>query len=187
MSHAHLGLLGLLATTALISGCASDAQQAALTGQAINASATASASVDNFMLVDANLEAHELYRMTDASAVVIVTQANGDATIRGLAPQLKTLASAYGAKGVEFLMLNSNPGDSREAILAEAASAGYGVPILMDANQLIGEGLGVTRSAEAYVINPRTWTVAYRGPVSGLGAALDALAAGQPVPAATGA
>ena len=187
MSHAHLGLLGLLATTALISGCASDAQQAALTGQAINASATASASVDNFMLVDANLEAHELYRMTDASAVDIVTQANGDATIRGLAPQLKTLASAYGAKGVEFLMLNSNPGDSREAILAEAASAGYGVPILMDANQLIGEGLGVTRSAEAYVINPRTWTVAYRGPVSGLGAALDALAAGQPVPAATGA
>ncbi len=69
MTHARLGLLGLLATTALISACASDAQQAALTGPAINASATAAASVDNFMLVDANLEAHELYRMTDASAV----------------------------------------------------------------------------------------------------------------------
>src|SRR5688572_31563556 len=131
----RLGILGLLATTALISGCASDAQQAALTGQAINASATAPGSVDNFMLVDANLEAHELYRMTDASAVVIVTQANGDAVIRGLAPQLRTLASTYGAKGVEFLMLNSK--DSREAVLAEAASVGYGAPILMDVNQLI--------------------------------------------------
>jgi len=186
MTHARLGLLGLFATTALISGCASDAQQAALTGQAINASATAPGSVDNFMLVDANLEAHELYRMTDASAVVIVTQANGDAVIRGLAPQLKALASTYGAKGVEFLMLNSNLKDSREAILAEAASAGYAAPILMDANQLIGEGLGVSRSAEAYVINPKTWTVAYRGPVSGVSAALDALAAGQSIPAATG-
>jgi len=184
MTYARLGLLGLLATTALISGCASDAQQAALTGSAVNASATP-VSVDNFMLVDANLEAHELYRMTDASAVVIVTQANGDAVIRGLAPQLRTLASTYGAKGAHFLMLNSNLKDSREAILAEAAKAGYDLPILMDSNQLIGEGLGVTRSAEAYVINPKTWTVAYRGPVSGVGAALDALAAGQPVPTVT--
>ena len=32
------------------------------------------ATVDNFMLVDAqNLEAHELYRMADAKAVVLVT------------------------------------------------------------------------------------------------------------------
>ncbi|HEY0650683.1 hypothetical protein [Phenylobacterium sp.] len=183
----RLGMIGLLATTAFVAGCASDSQQAALTGSAINASATTPASVDNFMLVDANLEAHELYRMTDASAVVIVTQANGDAVLRGLAPQLKTLASTYGAKGVEFLLLNSSLKDSREAILAEAASAGYAMPVLLDGNQIIGEGLGVTRSAEAFVINPKTWTVAYRGPVSGLAAALDALAAGQPVPAATAA
>jgi hypothetical protein len=174
-----------LATTALVAGCARDSQQAALTGSAINASATAPASVDNFMLVDANLEAHELYRMTDASAVVIVTQANGDAAIRGLAPQLKTLASTYGAKGVEFLMLNSSLKDSREAILAEAEKVGLAIPILMDGNQIIGEGLGVTRSAEAFVINPKTWTVAYRGPVAGVAAALDALAAGQPVPSAS--
>jgi len=187
MTNARLGILGLLASTALVSGCASDstAPSALAQGSAINAAATTPASVDNFMLVDANLEAHELYRMTDASAVVIVTQANGDAVLRGLAPQLRTLASTYGAKGVEFLLLNSNLKDSREAILAEAEKAGYGLPILMDVNQLIGEGLGVTRSAEAYVINPKTWTVAYRGPVSGVGAALDALAAGQPAPAVT--
>jgi len=181
----RIGLLGLLATTALVAGCASDSQQAALTGSAVNASATTPASVDNFMLVDANLEAHELYRMTDASAVVLVTQANGDAAIRALAPQLKTLASTYGAKGVEFRLLNSSLKDSREAILAEAASAGYVMPVLLDTNQIIGEGLGVTRSAEAFVIDPKTWTVAYRGPVGGLAAALDALAAGQPIPAAT--
>ncbi len=104
----RLGLMGLLATTALVTGCASDTQQAALTGSQVNASATTPASVDNFMLVDANLEAHELYRMNDASAVVLVTQANGDAVIRGLAPQLKALADTYGAKGVEFRLLNSS-------------------------------------------------------------------------------
>ncbi len=60
------------------------------------------------------------------------------------------------------------------------------MPVLLDPNQLIGEILGVTRSAEAYVINPKTWTIAYRGPVSGVAGALEALAAGRAAPAATG-
>ncbi len=187
MTTTRLSLIGLLASTAVVTGCATDtsAPSAMAQGSAINAAATTSASVDNFMLVDANLEAHELYRLSDAAAVVIVTQANGDRVIQGLAPQLKTLATTYGVKGVEFMMLNSNLKDSREAILAESAKAGYAIPILMDVNQLIGESLGVTRSAEAFVINPKTWTVAYRGPVSGVGQALDAMAAGRAAPAST--
>ena len=60
------------------------------------------------MLVDPDLEAHELYRMADAKAVVLVTQSNGDAVMRGQAPALKALKAAYAAKGVEFMMLNSS-------------------------------------------------------------------------------
>ncbi len=179
-------MAALLASTALISSCASDAgaPHAMAASAAANASATTPARVDNFMLVDANLEAHELYRMPDASAVVLITQSNGDKVIQAAAPTLKVLASTYGAKGVEFLLLNSNLKDSREAIQAEAQKAGFDMPILMDVNQLVGESLGVNRSAEAIVINPKTWTVAYRGPVSGAAAALDAMLAGKAIPAA---
>ena len=130
----RLGILGLLATTALVTGCASDAQQAALTGQAINASATANGSVDNFMLVDANLEAHELYRMNDASAVVHGHP--GQRRRRDPRPRAAIegpVLDSYGAKGVEFRLLNSSLKDSREAILAEASSVGYAVPVLLDA------------------------------------------------------
>ncbi|WP_293680776.1 hypothetical protein [uncultured Phenylobacterium sp.] len=177
-------LAALLASTALVSGCATDngARSAMAGGSAVDAAAV-SRTVDNFMLVDANLEAHELYRLSDAPAVVIVTQANGDRTLQALAPTLNTLAAAYGARGVEFRLLNSNLKDSREAIQAEAEKVGYTPPILMDVNQLVGESLGVTRAAEAYVINPKTWAVVYRGPVAGAGAALDAFLAGKPVPA----
>ena len=178
---------GLLASTALISGCASDSsapRALAAGGSAVNVATTVK-SVDNFMLVDTNLEAHELYRLSDAPAVVIITQANGDRTLHGLAPALKTLAASYGAKGVEFRLLNSSLKDSREAIQAEAQKAGYALPILMDVNQLVGESLGVTRSAEAIVINPKTWNVVYHGPVEGAGAALDAFLVGKPVAAAT--
>jgi mono/diheme cytochrome c family protein len=186
MSGAKLGVLALLASTAAIMGCSSDASSPnALTHGAGGAAtvAAAPAGVDNFMLVDQNMEAHELYRLADAKAVVIVTQANGDAVMRGLSPALKNLKAAYAAKGVEFMMLNSSLKDSREAIQAEAEKAGYEAPILMDANQLVGESLGVTRSAEVFVVDPKSWKVAWRGALAGAGAAkaLDALTAGQAV------
>ncbi|HEY8003022.1 MAG TPA: hypothetical protein VIE16_02275 [Phenylobacterium sp.] len=149
-----------------------------------SAPATATARVGNFLLVDQNLVAHELYRLGDAPAVVLVTQQNGDPAIRGLAPTLNKLAADYGAKGVEFMMLNSSLKDRMEAIQAEAAKAGYKLPVLMDDNQIVGETLGVSRSAEAIVIDPKTWQVAYHGTVAGMPAALDALIAGKPVSAA---
>jgi mono/diheme cytochrome c family protein len=183
MNGAKLGVLALLASTAAIMGFASDAGAPNAPAHGAAVAATSAPSVDNFMLVDQNMEAHELYRLADAKAVVIVSQANGDAVMRGLSPALKSLKAAYAAKGVEFMMLNSSLKDSREAIQAEADRAGYDTPILMDSNQLVGESLGVTRSAEVFVVNPKSWKVAYRGALAGTGAAkaLDALTAGQAV------
>jgi hypothetical protein len=164
MTTVRFGGLALLASTALISGCASDpaAPSALAQGAATNAAAVTPAMVDNFMLVDARLEAHELYRMAGAPAVVIVTQANGDAATRALAPALNDIAAAYAPKSVELMMMNSSLKDTREAILAEADKAGYRLPILMDAYQLVGESLGVNRSGEAYVIDTKTgpWSIA---------------------------
>ena len=191
MKSATFGVLGLFASTAILAACTSDGAAPSVMGAASPASATApmgqAAGVDNFMLVDQNLEAHELYRLADAKAVVLVTQANGDAVMRGLAPALKTLKASYAAKGVEFAMLNSSLKDSREAVIAEAKTAGYDTPILLDVNQLVGEQLGVTRSAEVVVVNPKTWTVAYRGAFNAKSTAqaLDAVIAGKPVQTAS--
>jgi hypothetical protein len=192
MNGAKFGVLALLASTAAIYGCTSDTTASNASVHSSVAAATApmaKTTVDNFMLVDANMEAHELYRVADAKAVVIITQSNGDAVMRAQAPALKALKAAYGDKGVEFMMLNSNLKDTREAILAEAQKAGYDTPILMDSYQLVGESLGVTRSAEVLVVNPKTWTVVYRGGLADGSAAkaLDALAAGQPVSVASAA
>jgi hypothetical protein len=184
MTTARFGILGLLASTALITGCASDSSAPNALAQGSPVAAVAGPqSVDNFMLVDAGMEAHELYRKAQSSAVVLITQVNGDSVLRGQAAAVNALSDAYGGKGVEVLMLNSTGKDTREAILAESEKAGYRTPILMDAYQLVGESLGVTRSGEAIVVNPKTWTVAWRGPVGAAPAALDALLAGQPAPA----
>jgi peroxiredoxin len=122
--------------------------------------------VDNFQLADQNFDAHELYRLKDAKAVVIFTQMNGCPIVRNTAAAYKQLRDEYKGKGVEFFMLNSSLADRREAVVAEAKEWGFAdIPILLDPQQLVGEQLGVTRTAEIIVINPKTWQVAYRGPI----------------------
>jgi mono/diheme cytochrome c family protein len=123
-------------------------------------------AVDNFRLTSHDLQSYELYRMKDAPAVVILTHAVGDAAGRQFAPDFKALKAEFAGRGVEFLMLNSNLADDRAKVAADAASFGYDAPILLDQNQLVGEQLGVQRAAELIVIDPKTWRVAYRGPIS---------------------
>jgi hypothetical protein len=148
-------------------------------------SAAAAARVDNFRLPSADLESYELYRMKDAKAVVLLTHSNACASAAQAAEQIKALKKAYAGQAVEFLMINSSPKDSREASFAEYQRMGSEIPILMDYNQLVGEGLNVTVAGEAIVIDPKTWRVAYRGALDATNGTqvLDAVAQGKPVPA----
>ena len=89
-------VFGAAVSALLVYGCSTGPAANAL-NSATGASATEAmpATVGNFLLVDTNFEAHELYRQTESKAVVLVTQSNGDAAIRGEASALKAL------KGVE--------------------------------------------------------------------------------------
>src|SRR5580698_5249522 len=97
-------VFGAAVSALLVYGCSTGPAANALT-QATGASASEampSTQVGNFLLVDANFEAHELYRLGENKAVVLVTQSNGDAVMRSEAPALKALKAAYAGKGVEF-------------------------------------------------------------------------------------
>ncbi|MBL8555257.1 MAG: redoxin domain-containing protein [Phenylobacterium sp.] len=157
---------------------------AMLTGGA-DAQAPAAQAVDDFVLPDQHYLARQLYRMSDAKAVVLMSYAAGDATVKRDAPALMALKAAYAKQGVEFMAVASRLGDTREKVAPDARAAGLDLPILFDYDQLIGEGLGVTRAAEVFVIDPKTWTVAYRGPVDGAKAAVAGLVAGEKVAAVT--
>lgn len=134
--------------------------------------------VDNFRLLDQDGASHELYYLSDAKAVVIMVHGNGCPIVRNTLPVMHEIRDRYRAQGVEFLLLNSNLQDDRDAIGKEAAEFGIDFPILVDDTQLIGESLDVTRTAEVFVIDPRSWRLLYRGPVD------DRLAYGTQRPAA---
>jgi mono/diheme cytochrome c family protein len=129
------------------------------------AEVTLRTSVDDFRLTDQELHSHQLSLLSNARAVVLITQQNNCPVNRNIASSVKALQQQYANQGVEFMMLNSTPSDSRADIVAEAKNYGYDLPILLDSNQLVGEQLGVTRAAEAIVIDPKGWKIIYRGPI----------------------
>jgi len=158
--------------------------------------AAAAPKVDNFELTDQSLHAWNLYQMADAKAVVFITQANGDAVVRANAATYSALQSAYSGKGVEFFMLNASTGDTREAVAREAADYHLDMRILQDTLQLVSEQMEVSKTGEVIVVDPKTWSIVYRGPVDDRVTkertktaatktyakdALDALLAGRPI------
>lgn len=151
--------------------------------------------VENFRLVDHLGQPHALYDLANKKAVVIMVQGNGCPIVRQAVPALADVRARYQDQGIEFLLLNSNLQDKRELVAKEASEFKIGFPILVDEKQDVGEALGVVRTSEVFVIEPKSWKLAYRGPMDDrlsyerqrpaqhhyLTDALDAIVAGQPV------
>ncbi|MEM7079127.1 MAG: redoxin family protein [Pseudomonadota bacterium] len=156
--------------------------------------------VENFRLLDHQGDSHELYYYNDAKAIAFLVQGNGCPIVRNAMPRFRELRDAYAAKGVQFFLLNSNLQDNRSTIVKEAAKYGYDIPILVDDTQIIGESLDLVRTGEVFVVNPKTWKVAYHGALDDrltyenqkqeasnhyLADALDNMLAGEPAKVAT--
>ncbi|NJN51446.1 MAG: redoxin domain-containing protein, partial [Gammaproteobacteria bacterium] len=84
--------------------------------------------VDDFLLLDQHGEAHQLYYLKDATAIVIMVQGNGCPVVRNALGELKAIRDAYRTRGVEFLMINSNLQDDRASIAKESAEFAIDFP-----------------------------------------------------------
>lgn len=165
-----------LVTTAVAAVAAIAVGVSAIPGRAADPAAQ---RVDNFELTDHTRLAHQLYYFGYAPAIVIMSRENGSAASHEATQALTRVAGGFRDKGVLFYLLDSSLSDSRDAVAAEAAKQEIGFPILMDERQLVGEQLGVRREGEVFVIDPKTWVVAYRGPVDGAAGAIERVMAGK--------
>jgi len=140
--------------------------------------------VDNFALLDQAGKYHDLYYLSDAKAVVLMTHDDECSAVSDALPALEQAKASYSGRGVEFLMINTQ--DDRDAIAAKVTSSS--IPVLVDDSHLVSESLQLTRAGEVLVIDPKGWKIAYRGPLDKakagnalLTGALDSVLAGQPV------
>lgn len=142
------------------------ASLACLPLQAAGADTTSKAptKVENFTLTDQAGATHELYSLSDAPAIVIVTQANGDPLSREAITAMEGFKAIFSK--AEYFALNASPDATRSSLAQEAKSLGTTITFLQDNQQAVARNLGATQAAEAFIINPIGWKVVYHGPVT---------------------
>ena len=121
--------------------------------------------IADFTLTDQAGAAHQLYALSRKKAVVIMTQSNGCPIVRLAVPALREIRERYRSQNIEFLLLNPTLQDTRDAVQRETEEFGFGMTVLLDRAQQVGEAWGVNRTAEVFVIDPKTWTLLYHGPI----------------------
>ena len=152
--------------------------------------------VGDFLLRTQTGRTRELYRLAP-NLVVLIAQGNGCPIIRKSIPEIQALRERFRSRRVAFLMINANSQDSAADVAREAKDYGLDIPVLLDGSQTVARSLGLTRTAEAVVIDPKGWRIAYRGAIDdryGYGAektaatrryladAIEAVLAGRPAP-----
>ena len=135
--------------------------------------------VENFRLMDHQGASHELHYFADAPAIVLMTHSTSCSTMPQSLQSLTSMQTQFSSAGAEFMLINSDLRDRRTTVASSVADAD--LPILLDPTQIIGESLGADTAGETLVVNPRDWTLAYRGDVTGAAQALAQLVAGDEV------
>lgn len=166
-----------------------------LAGPGVASALEIGGQVQDFQLFDDSGKTYQLSKRTDKKAVVLVTQGNGCPISRLMMPGLREIKTVFESRGVEVMLINPNLQDSAQAVAAESKEYGFEIPILLDKRQTVSEQLGVNRTAEIFVIDPKTMKLVYHGPMDDrlhyeaqrparqhyLVDALEALLAGRPV------
>lgn len=123
-------------------------------------------SMPNFELTDNLGATHTLEQYKDKELVVFYVNGVGCPIARIALPNFREVRDEYSDKNIDFVMFNSNIQDNLPRIAKEASEFGIDFPIMKDEGQVLAKALGVERTAEVFVVNPRTQEVLFRGPIN---------------------
>lgn len=123
-------------------------------------------SVKDFELEDQHGVSHSLEDYAERDFVVVYIHGTGCPIARLSVPTYLEIEQEYADRNIEFLMLNSFIQDDIPRIAQEAEEFNIRFPILKDADQSVARSMGVERTAEVFIIDPRTNQIHFRGPIN---------------------
>ena len=123
-------------------------------------------SVPEFELTDHLGNVHTLKDYEKYELAVFYVQGVGCPIARIALPNYREVRDEYAGKNIAFTMFNSNIQDNLMRISREADEFGIDFPIMKDEGQKLAKALGVERTAEAFVFDPETQEVLFRGPIN---------------------
>ncbi len=137
--------------------------------------------VGDFALLDQDGLFHHMAWYDNNKAIAFLVQASGDAATEASLASFNALKAQYADQGIVFMMINPL-GEARATVKADAERLGVDIPVLIDDAQIIAKAMGVDKTGEAFVYDPKSFQVIYRGPADQpLADALAAVAAGEAV------
>ena len=123
-------------------------------------------SIPEFELGDHLGEVHTLDSYQDYEYVVLYVQGVGCPIARLALPNYRAVRDEFAPRNIAFAMFNSNIQDDLSRIAREADEFGIDFPIMKDQGQALAKALGVERTAEVFIVDPRSRDVLYRGPIN---------------------
>jgi len=123
-------------------------------------------SVPEFELTDHRGEVHTLETYGGYDYAVFYVQGVGCPIARLALPSYRAVRDEFADENIAFTMFNSNIQDDLPRIAREAEEFGIDFPIMKDADQALAKALGVERTAEVFIVDPRTGDVLFRGPIN---------------------
>ncbi len=153
----------------------------------------------NFTLKGGDGTPFSLYGLAGKKAAVLVFLGTDCPNANVSLPRLIAMSKAYEGRGVAFLAINSNAGESAEAVAAHAKEHGIPFPVLKDPNNVVADLALADRTPEVIALDGRA-AVRYRGAIDDqyaqgkrkpeptrnyLSDALDAIIVGRPVEVAS--
>ena len=146
--------------------------------------ASAPQPIGDFSLLDQKGYFHQMSYYDDHKAIAFLVQANGSKATDGAIANYKQAQAKY-EKQIKFFMINPLATEERAAVQAQVDRYQSDIPVLMDDAQLVSESLGIDKTGEAFLFDPKSFVVIYRGPADKhLTDAIDAVLAGKSIASA---
>lgn len=123
-------------------------------------------SIPEFELQDHLGNTHSLEDYAQYDYVAFYVQGVGCPIARIALPNYREVRDEYSDKNVAFVMFNANIQDNIPRIAREAEEFGIDFPVIKDEGQKLAKALGVERTAEVFVVDPKTREVLFRGPIN---------------------
>ena len=120
--------------------------------------------VGDFSLLDQIGNHHKMSWYDDHQSIAFLVQANGSQASTAAIPAYIELQKKYSSQGIQFFMINPKGLLDRDAVAAEVSQFTNEIPVLMDDSQIVSEALGVDKSGEVFLYDPRSFRVVFRGP-----------------------
>lgn len=123
------------------------------------------AEVSNFRLIDVSGKAHELYYEWPAKGIVLVLIGDNPERATECREELDSLRALYDEGELVTWIVSVSELKDREALAQLTSGFPEALPVLQDINHVVTRTLGATDvTPEALLIDPKDWSIAYRGP-----------------------